>query len=181
LHQDVAGRRSRAARVLALYLGIAWLPAHADSAAGATSGPSGPSGPSGEMMAPVRALAAFMSTVPPRRHAAVFAPGGACIVENFAPYLFCGPDAAARWESGFRAHFADDWLEELSAEFGAAQDFGVTGRRAYFSLPTTWRGLSHGRRFEEHGAWAFVLERGAGGWRIKSYGWGVTSYSESAP
>ncbi len=82
---------------------------------------------------------------------------------------------------GFRAHAAD--LGELVATFGAAHDFTQTGDRAYFSLPTTWTGLDAGKRFEEHGAWAFVLQRtgtaDAVRWRILSYGWGVTAYTES--
>ena len=146
---------------------------------GATAQAEGGPGPA--LLAPVNALVAFMSAVPPGEHPAVFAEGGPCIVENFAPFLFCGPDAAARWESGLRAHFAAEGLAGLAAEFGAARDFSRVGRRAYFSLPTTWRGFTHGRRFEERGAWAFVLERGAAGWRIKSYGWGVTAYTESGP
>ena len=137
--------------------------------------------PPAAMMAPVRELAAFMSRLPQGAPAGVFARHGVCIVENFAPFLFCGAPAAARWEQGFRAHAAD--LGELVATFGAAHDFTQTGDRAYFSLPTTWTGLDAGKRFEEHGAWAFVLQRTgtayAVRWRILSYGWGVTAYTES--
>ena len=70
-------------------------------------------------------------------------------------------------------------LTELSATFGEAHDLSQSGNRAYFSLPTTWTGLTHGRRFEEHGAWSIVIERHVGHWRIVGYGWGVTKYSES--
>lgn len=134
--------------------------------------------PNSAMMKPVRALAQFMSTLPAHEHATMFARDGLCIVENFAPFLFCGPDAAAAWEAGFRAHSADGGLSELAAHFGAAHDFGVVGDRAYFSLPTVWKGLTHGRTFEEHGAWAFVLVRYGTRWKIIGYGWGVTAYRE---
>jgi hypothetical protein len=137
--------------------------------------------PSAAMLKPVRELATFMSTLPRDAHAGMFAGHGVCIVENFAPYVFSGAYAAARWEQGFRAHAAG--LTELVATFDAAHDFSQTGDRAYFSLPTTWTGLDAGRRFEEHGAWAFVLQRTgtarAVRWRILSYGWGVTAYTES--
>lgn len=132
------------------------------------------------MLEPVQRLAAFMSHPPDNDHPAVFARHGLCILENFAPYQFCGPDAAAAWEAGYRAHTGAEEEAHLAARFGAAQDFGETGDRAYFSLPTTWTGLSHGRRFEEHGAWEFVLERDGPRWRILSYGWGVTSRAEPA-
>jgi hypothetical protein len=137
--------------------------------------------PTPQMMAAVRALADFMASLRPDEHPRFFAARGLCIVENFAPFLFCGPRAAAAWEAGFRAHAAGEDLSALAAGFGAAHDFTAAGGRAYFSLPTTWTGRTHGRNFQERGAWAFVLERHGRDWRILGYGWGVTGYRESAP
>ena len=97
---------------------------------------------------------------------------GCASIENFAPFLFCGLEAAANWSAGFRAHSAADELKNLAATFGEAHDFKQSGKRAYFSLPATWTGLTHGKRFEEHGAWSFVLEREDAGWRIVGYRWG---------
>jgi hypothetical protein len=138
--------------------------------------------PTAAMMKPVTGLVAFMSTLRGADHPTVFARGGLCIVENFTPFLFCGRHAEADWEAGFRAHAREGELSDLSAVFGAAHDFSKSGSRAYFSLPTTWTGLTQGRHFEEHGAWSFVLERQnvgqAAEWRIIGYGWGVTAYSE---
>jgi len=99
----------------------------------------------------------------------VLAPRGLCIVENFAPFIFCGANAATVWQSAYAAH--SDGESGLVAQFGAAQDFSESGGRAYFSLPTTWTGILNGRHFEEHGAWAFVLERDGVKWRVLGYGW----------
>jgi hypothetical protein len=137
--------------------------------------------PSAAMFKPVRGLVAFMSTLRSGEHPDVFVRRGLCIVENFSPFLFCGPDAQGQWEAGFRAREADSAESGLVAQFGQAYDFSESGSRAYFSLPTTWTGLAHGRRFEEHGAWAFVLERHGASWQILGYGWGVTSYTEFPP
>jgi hypothetical protein len=136
--------------------------------------------PSSAMMEPVRALAVFMSTLRPHEHASMLATQGLCIVENFAPFLFCGPGAAGAWEKGFRAHAAEEDLSELAAHFAEAHDFSTAGDRAYFSLPTTWTGFTHGRSFEEHGAWAFVVQRHGTSWRIIGYGWAVYAYSEAS-
>jgi hypothetical protein len=138
--------------------------------------------PSAAMMQPVRQLVAFMSTLPTGRHATMFATHDVCIVENFAPFVFKGRNAVARWESGFRAHAAE--LTDLAASFDAAHDFSAAGNRVYFALPTTWTGRDGGRPFEEHGVWAFVLEKTSAAadharWRIVGYGWGVSAYSES--
>jgi hypothetical protein len=138
--------------------------------------------PSAAMMAVVTQLATFMSRLPSTEHATVFAKHGVCIVENFAPFMFCGANAVAQWEAGFRAHASD--LTAFTAAFGSAYDFSTSGDRAYFSLPTTWTGLASGKHFEEHGAWAFVLQKHHSGsqdagWRILGYGWGVSAYTES--
>ncbi len=135
--------------------------------------------PTAAMMEPVQGLVAFMSTLRRGEQPTVFARRGLCIIENFAPFIFCGQRAALNWAAGFRAHALEGNLSELKAVFGEAHDVGQSGNRAYFSLPTTWTGLTQGRRFEEHGAWSFVLERQDAGWRILGYGWGVTAYSET--
>ena len=135
--------------------------------------------PPAEIMQPIDALAQFMAQLPAARHATMFAARGVTIVENYAPFIFSGADAVAAWEAGFRQHAGADELSELKVRFGPARDFSVQGERAYLSLPTTWTGRTHGTRFEEHGAWAFVLARRAGQWKVLGYGWGVTRYSES--
>ena len=135
--------------------------------------------PTAAMMEPVHGLVTFMSTLRRGEQPTVFARRGLCIIENFAPFLFCGPQASANWAAGFRAHCAEDGLSGLVAAFGEARDFSKSGDRVYFSLPTTWTGLAHSRHFEEHGAWSFVLEEEAAGWRIVGYSWGVTAHSEA--
>jgi hypothetical protein len=135
--------------------------------------------PLAEIMQPIDELAQFMAQLPAGRHATMFAARGVTIVENYAPFIFSGADAVAAWEAGFRQHAGADELSELKIRFGSAQDFSVQGERAYLSLPTTWTGRTHGTPFEEHGAWAFVLSRRAGQWKVLGYGWGVTRYSES--
>ena len=137
--------------------------------------------PSAAMLAPIDGIVSFMTRLPPGVHPDVFVGQGLTIVENFPPYLFRGPTAASAWEQGFRRHATDDDYTQLAVQFGPARDFSVTGDRAYFCLPTTWTGLTHGKPFEEHGAWAFVVQRGAKGWRILAYGWGETAHAEPTP
>jgi hypothetical protein len=135
--------------------------------------------PTAAMMEPVQGLVTFMSTLRRGEQPTVFSRRGLCIIENFAPYMFCGLQAAANWSAGFRAHAAQDELKGMSATFGEAHDFSQSGKRVYFSLPTTWTGFTHGKHFEEQGSWSFVLEQENAGWRIVGYGWGVSVYSET--
>ncbi len=107
----------------------------------------------------------------------VFAATHVTIVENFAPYLFEGSDVPARWWPGFQAHARAGELTNLDVSFGAATDHARDGDTVFFTLPTRWRGSTRGRRFIEHGGWAFVLVLQAAEWRIRSYAWAVTEFA----
>jgi hypothetical protein len=131
--------------------------------------------PDRSMMAAVERLARFMITREDADLAGVFTDTNVVIIENFAPYIFQGPTAVRDWAAGFRAHAAI--LAQLKPSFGPAHDFSVDGDLAYFSLPTTWTGMSSGRGFSEGGGWAFVIARYGDGWRVQNYGWAVTAYS----
>jgi hypothetical protein len=125
------------------------------------------------MMAPVQAVAQFMAALDSAHLEGVFA-DDPTIVENFAPYIFQGLDAALRWQDGFRGHAAT--LRDLKVAFGEPQDFRRTGDIVYFVLPTRWTGLTRGKPFEEDGGWAFVLARRGEAWRITCYAWAVTDF-----
>jgi hypothetical protein len=127
------------------------------------------------MLAPIEALARFVAAGDETGLQDAFSSEGVVVVENFAPFVFEGSDAFACWRDGFRKHVDRDGLSELQWRFGPAQDFAHEGGTAYFVLPTTWTGKSHGRAFSEDGGWAFVLDRDAGRWRIRSYAWAVTA------
>ncbi len=132
--------------------------------------------PDATMMAPVITLAHYMAHVPGAALPAVFVEDGLVIVEDFAPYLFSGKEAAAQWDAGFRRHAIP--LKDLRFTFGPAHDFERTGDQVFFVLPTTWRGIYKDRRFVEHGAWSFVLKNARGRWRILAYGWGATDLQD---
>ena len=132
--------------------------------------------PDAAMMAPVNALASYMAHVEGTVLPPVFVEDGLVIVEDFAPYIFSGNNAAAQWDAGFRRHAVP--LRDLKFSFGPAHDFERTGDRVFFVLPTTWQGIYKDRRFEEHGAWSFVLKNTAGQWRILGYGWGATDLKD---
>ena len=127
------------------------------------------------MLEPVQTLARFIATGDARGLDNAFAAAGVVITENFAPFLFEGRAALARWRAGFEMHRVADELTDLQWRFGEAQDFALDGETAYFVLPTTWTGRTHGRPFSEDGGWAFVLEQAEGRWRVKSYAWAVTA------
>jgi len=126
------------------------------------------------MLAAAGRVAAFIETGDWTLPAEAFASSGAVIVENFAPFVFEGPDAVARWADGMREHLVG--VTALRHAFGPAHDFCDLGDTAYFALPTTWRGEKAGRAWTETGGWSFVLVREAGEWRVRAYAWAVTGF-----
>ena len=131
--------------------------------------------PTEEMLIPVQALARFIASGDEMGLPEAFAIRDVVIVENFAPFVFTGPNAFALWRKGIRLHVDRDGLSELACRFGEALDFAHEGGAVYFVLPTTWTGRTHGRAFSEDGGWAFVLDEEQGRWRIRSYAWAVTA------
>jgi hypothetical protein len=132
-------------------------------------------GPDADMLAAAERVARFIASGGTASLSGVFVDDGVAIIENFAPYRFTGPDAVEAWSAGMRAHLAQ--VTALSHSFGLAQDFSRDGDDAFFSLPTTWRGLAGGVPFSEDGGWAFVLRRRDGAWRVAGYGWSVIALS----
>jgi hypothetical protein len=123
------------------------------------------------MMAAIERVARFIETRDDHL-LATFAARDVAILENFAPFLFVGPDAVARWAAAMRGHLRD--ITELEHRFGPPQNFGVSDGLAFLSLPTHWTGAIAGRAFDEDGGWAFVLVREDDEWRVRNYGWAVT-------
>lgn len=128
--------------------------------------------PDDQMMAVPNAIAGFIATGDEHLLEKVFSDQAVTIIENFSPYLFEGGDVVARWKKAMRSHA--EQLEGLRHTFGDPQDFSETGDAAFFTLPTSWRGLVQGTPFYEEGGWAFLLVREEGSWRLRSYGWAVT-------
>jgi hypothetical protein len=129
--------------------------------------------PDAEIMAPIERIVRFMETLDSRFLDDAFAGAEVVLIENFPPYVFEGGDAVARWAKGFAEHAKN--ISELRHSFGDPQDFRRDGELAFLSLPTTWQGKVGASSFIETGGWAFVLVKNARGWRVRNYGWAVTS------
>jgi hypothetical protein len=131
--------------------------------------------PDAKMIAAASRVARYIETLNRALLMRTFASGYVTIVENFPPYLFEGPGAVGVWAKEMRAHLAG--VTRLRHSFGPAHDFSRSGDQAYFSLPTIWRGIHHGKPFTENGGWAFVLTKQKGVWRVRGYGWAVIATS----
>ena len=127
--------------------------------------------PDADMMAVAERLAQYLESGAKGEPEHIFADNGVTIIENFAPYVFAGPDAVGRWAEAMRTHLSG--VTGLRHTFEEVHDFSRAGEQAYFALTTGWTGKTKGRPFHETGGWALVLTAASGKWRIKAYGWSV--------
>jgi hypothetical protein len=132
--------------------------------------------PDADMMAAVQRAADFIQGGGRTPPGPIFASSDVTILENFAPYLFAGPAAVSHWSREMQAHLVG--LTALRYRFGEAHDFSRTGDQVFFSLPTIWSGIAHGRPFTESGGWAFLLTKTDREWRVRSYAWAVIESSQ---
>jgi hypothetical protein len=130
------------------------------------------------MMAGPARIARFIEARADGTIVEAFAARDVTIIENFAPHLFVGEDAVARWAAGMRQHLQG--TDGLRHAFGPACDFASGGGEVFFTLPTRWEGVARGKRFSENGGWAFLLVHDQGTWRVKAYAWAVTDLSLDA-
>ena len=125
------------------------------------------------LLAPIEKVARFIETGD-KTLLSAFASKGVVIIENFAPHLFEGADAVARWAEEIASWHEPPSGLVLKHSFGTVQNLSVDDGLAFLSLPTHWTGLRGGGPFHEDGGWAFVLVQEDGEWRVRGYGWAVT-------
>jgi len=129
------------------------------------------------LLAPIEKVAQFIETGDESLLSA-FASEGVVIIENFFPHLFEGADAVKRWSQTILSWHEPPSDLVLQHRFGPVQDLKVHEDRAFLSLPTHWTISQNGESFEEDGGWAFVLVQENSEWRVRCYGWAVTSVED---
>jgi ketosteroid isomerase-like protein len=98
------------------------------------------------------------------------------IIDEFAPYVWSGPDAPKTWAQGYdadsKAHGITDGRVDYAAPIRAESD----GKTAYIVFPTVYRLKQNGRSMSAAGNMTFVMNRVGDAWKIASW-----AYSAPAP
>jgi len=111
------------------------------------------------------AVAAFASMKPGD------APPPTAITDEFSPYLWQGASAAADWGAGLQKSMTADHDTGLTLGLSDPSHLSVNGDKAYAVYPTTLTYSHKGEPMKEPGAFAFVLDKSSGTWRITSWAW----------
>jgi hypothetical protein len=93
------------------------------------------------------------------------------IVDEFAPFAFPPPHAAAQWYDGFGADQTASGVTDASIAYTPPHFVTVDGSRAYVVLPTVYTYKIHGKPAKETGSLAFALRKLGSQWKISAMAW----------
>jgi len=97
------------------------------------------------------------------------------IVDDFAPFRWSGPGAAANWLHDFQASTRFEGMSRLNMVRHAPSYLRVTGSKAWAVVPMEMTFYMKAKRRSEEGSWTFVLVWNGKAWRIDSSAWAQTS------
>jgi len=115
------------------------------SIAGALLLPAAFAAPGGDVIAPIHQFIDGFNTGDTKSAYAAYASGSISIIDEFAPHLWVGKDAAHAWADVYAKH---------------AESTGVSDGNVKYGDP-----------IQEEGQMTFVLHHGAGGWKIQAWTW----------
>jgi hypothetical protein len=93
------------------------------------------------------------------------------IVDEFAPFRFSAPHAAAHWYDGFGADQSTNGVSDAIIAYTAPKFVTVAGSHAYVVLPTVYTYKIHGKPAKETGSLAFTLVERNATWKISAMAW----------
>ena len=102
---------------------------------------------------------------------AAYASGSVTIIDEFAPHLWVGPNAAHAWAAAYDKHAQATGVSDGNVKYGEVTRAEVEGNLAYVIIPTIYNYKEHGKPTTEEGHMAFVLDRASGSWKIRAWCW----------
>lgn len=101
----------------------------------------------------------------------------AAIVDDFAPYRFVAPSAAAHWYDGFLADAAANHVTPGSIVTHKPKFFHKTAERAWLVVPTDYHYELNGKAELETGSLVFTLVKIGDAWKIATMSWAALTDS----
>jgi ketosteroid isomerase-like protein len=97
--------------------------------------------------------------------------GDIVIIDEFAPHIWSGRDAAHQWAADYDNHSKATGITESIVKYGAPLVTNVETDVAYVVIPTTYVYKEKGTPITEQGKMAFVLRKESSGWKIAAWTW----------
>ena len=101
---------------------------------------------------------------------------GALIVDEFAPYIWSGPQSAQRWLGDYGKDAEKRGISGGRVDYTSPIQANSDGASAYIVVPTTYRFTQKGKNMAGKGSMTFVMSRSGKDWKIASW-----TYSGATP
>jgi SnoaL-like domain len=124
-----------------------------------------------DVSVPVRQFIDGFNTGDVQSAFAAYATGPITIVDEFAPHIWTGPDAAHQWAEAYDEHAKATGVTDGKVTYGKPTRTEVEGDVAYVVLPTVYLYKEHGSELREAGQMTVVLNREANRWKIRGWTW----------
>jgi hypothetical protein len=102
---------------------------------------------------------------------AAYATGPITIVDEFAPHLWTGPNAAHEWADAYDKHAQATGVTDGKVTYGKPTRIEEVADAAYVVLPTVYLYKERGKPLKEEGQITVVLNRESGAWKIRGWTW----------
>jgi hypothetical protein len=107
-----------------------------------------------------------------------YASGPITIVDEFAPHVWTGPNAAHEWADAYDKHAQATGVTDGKVTYSKPTRVVQDGETAYVVMPTVYLYKEHGKPLKEEGQVTAVLNRESGAWKIRGWTWtGVKPHS----
>jgi ketosteroid isomerase-like protein len=102
---------------------------------------------------------------------AAYASGAITIVDEFAPHIWTGPDAARQWADAYDKHAQATGVTDGKVTYGQPTRTEMDRDVAYVVMPVVYLYKERGQPLQEEGQMTVVLNREARSWKIRSWTW----------
>jgi hypothetical protein len=109
---------------------------------------------------------------------ATYANGTITIIDEFAPHIWDGPNAAHEWADAYDKHAQSTGVSDGKVTYGKPTRVERVADAAYVVMPTAYLYKENGKPLKEEGQITAVLNRESGAWKIRAWTWtGVKPHS----
>jgi hypothetical protein len=133
-----------------------------------------------QILAPLRVLVAGITSGDLAKVASAYT-ADPTIADEFAPFLWRGPGAPAKWLAGFEADGKSLQITDPRVTQAPPRFVHVDKNLAYAAVPMTFSFKADGNPQTEHGGFALTLAKAGSHWRISSSAWYKIDDSTEVP
>jgi hypothetical protein len=102
---------------------------------------------------------------------AAYASGPITIVDEFAPHIWTGANAAHEWADAYDKHAQATGVTDGKVTYGKPTRIEEVADAAYIVMPTLYLYKENGKPLKEEGQITAVLNRESGVWKIRAWTW----------